>query len=141
MKNILVTVFTILISAQTFAYTPVSVHLESLGFILLDLRDTPSDDSGPSDMEICDSEKKCYEFFVDRSQKAAKGVEVLKEKNNRCTITVSEFSKSFRDSNAKDDFMLDIMGYIVKEIKSSGAGCSLTQKDIKQQRPLTGIYL
>ena len=140
MRKVLVAVFAVLISTQAFAYTPVTVRLEALGFILTDLRDAPSDEAGESDLEICDSENKCLQFNVDRTQKAIKGVEVLKEKNNLCTITVQPFSKSFRDSKATDDFMLDVSGYVVKQIKGSG-DCTLTQKDLRQQRSLTGIYL
>ena len=86
--------------------------------------------------DICGPGGGCFKFnYV---KEVAANTSLYREVGGKCEITIYTSDKSFRTGNTKNEFMLDLMAFVVKAIKGEDA-CRLRSK-LNSERAVTGIY-
>ena len=126
-----VTLAALTFSASAFAGAPMVVNNDAMGFQLIQYP------QGPVETSFCDANGTCLNF---KSTKLPESNTVTyKEVTGKCELTIETFDKSFATGSTKNEYMLDLMVFVVK-VTSGEDKCVLQQNVPKQARSLTGIY-
>ncbi|MBY0451399.1 MAG: hypothetical protein K2P92_00100 [Bdellovibrionaceae bacterium] len=117
------------ISLNSYAGTATHGRNSAMGFDMI------MQVTGGEDVTFTDKNQKeiAFTYVGEQGDKS-----LYREKNGLCTMTLKYFSQDFKEGKTKNDFMLNVSGWVI-QVETGEEKCTL-EGEYSGQRSLTGIY-